>query len=248
MGPVHDKEIRRQLLEIVSEKLIGQQRSVADLLVTADREHAHDLLQILLDVEDPDDLQYAIQVAMENGDAGVRLEAVSLIPLTRLEQYQTILFLALNDLTKSVRSKAIHLLARLTTPSVNRRIIKLIDSARFKDFELDEKEAFSCRGRFDGRRYQLLDGKILSFGSIGDQASGARKALRCHCFGYSTTQSCPSSIRERNQATLQVSARCGSGDVGDSAHRLLARRPNEAALRPLFLWSPHIKDRGASNG
>ena len=48
---------------------------------------------------------------MENGDAGVRLEAVSLIPLTRLEQYQTILFLALNDLTKSVRSKAIHLLA-----------------------------------------------------------------------------------------------------------------------------------------
>ena len=52
----------------MSEKLIGQQRAIADLLATADREHAHDLLQILLDVEDPDDLQYAIQVAMENGD------------------------------------------------------------------------------------------------------------------------------------------------------------------------------------
>ena len=114
---------------------------------------------------------------MENGDAGVRLEAVSLIPLTRLEQYQTILFLALNDLTKSVRSKAIHLLARLTTPSVNRRIIKLIDSARFKDFELDEKRRFHAAAALTGGDITDCMEKISASGLLGTKQAEQER----HC-------------------------------------------------------------------
>ena len=166
-GSVHDRAVRTQLLDIVSEKIIGQQRFVADLLRDADREHAHDLLQILVSVEDPDDLYYAIQVAMENGDAAVRLEAVSLIPLSRLEQYQPILFLALNDFTKSVRSKAIHLLARLATPLVTRRILALIESDRFKAFELDEKRRFHAAAALTGADVSYWTDKFSTSGLLG---------------------------------------------------------------------------------
>ncbi len=160
-------DLRTRLLELVKDKLSTQERAVADLIATADKRGAHQLLDVLKTVIDPDDLAYAIGVAMKNPDPAVRLEGLSHIPTRDLERYQRILVNALSDGTKMVRSKSIHLLARIRKSIIAEQIQLRIDAPEFSDFEVDEKRRFYAASALTGgdpRRWfeQLNSNKLLA--------------------------------------------------------------------------------------
>jgi hypothetical protein len=139
---VEDSETRNQLLELVKAKLSTQERPVADLLKEVDKRGSHQLLEVLKTVIDPDDFAYAVGIAMDNHDPSVRLEALGMIPTRDLERYQRILVSALADRAKMVRSKAVHLVARIRKPLISESIQRRIDSPEFQGYELDEKRRF----------------------------------------------------------------------------------------------------------
>ncbi|MEE2788699.1 MAG: hypothetical protein VX589_15280 [Myxococcota bacterium] len=174
---IKDRTIRDQLLEIVASRIAGQHAAVSALLVDCDRESAHDLLQILTTVEDPDDIFNAIQRALENPEPKVRLEAMSAIPITDLNRFKSILFRALGDLTKSVRSKAIHLLARLSSSQVAERIITTIESDNFREYDLDEKRRFHAAAALCGHDVEYWQQRFSTSGLISSKQAEADR----HC-------------------------------------------------------------------
>ncbi len=139
---IEEPEKRTMLLDLVKAKLSTQERAVADLLRDAQKRGAHDLFELLKMVIDPDDFAYAIETAMANNDPSVRLEALSNIPLRKLERFQRTLVATLSDRSKMVRSKAIHLVARIRKPIISEQIQQRIDSADFQSYEIDEKRRY----------------------------------------------------------------------------------------------------------
>ena len=150
-GRVEDTETRGLLWGLVANKLSGQERAVAELLATADRQHSHEILKLLKQSVDPDELKFAIETALRNHDASVRLEALTNIPMQYIERFSTILTRALKDRSKSVRSRVLHLLARFKTGGIHSRIVASIDGKEFADYELDEKRRFYAAAALTGQ-------------------------------------------------------------------------------------------------
>ncbi|MEE2757373.1 MAG: hypothetical protein VYA30_11985 [Myxococcota bacterium] len=149
-GRIDDPATRELLWQLVSEKLSGQERSIADLLRDANRQHAHEIFRLLKKAADPDELKYAIEVALGNPDPSVRLEALTNLPTKRVDVYHKPLIRMLTDKAKPIRSRALHLLARCQKQSVHERIVACINQKEFGDFELDEKRRFFAAAALTG--------------------------------------------------------------------------------------------------
>jgi hypothetical protein len=149
-GRIEDQETRALLWGLVEHKISGQEHPVADLLADADRQHAHEILKLFKRVLDPDDLKYAIDVGFKNLDPTVRLEALSNLPLADVERYQATLLRGVKDKSKSVRSRVLHMLARLRKKTVHERIVGSMDSKAFADYDLDEKRRFYAAAALTG--------------------------------------------------------------------------------------------------
>jgi hypothetical protein len=150
-GRVAQPETRGLLWGLVADKLSGQERAVAELLATADRQHSHEILNLLKQTVDPDELKFAIETALRNTDSSVRLEALTNIPIQSIERFQNILTRSLKDRSKSVRSRVLHLLARVKTDGVHNRILACIDGREFTEYELDEKRRFYAAAALTGQ-------------------------------------------------------------------------------------------------
>ncbi|MCA9539435.1 MAG: HEAT repeat domain-containing protein, partial [Myxococcales bacterium] len=149
-GVVGTAEARAHLLALVAHRLPGHERAVAELLREVSPALAHDLVRILAPRVERTVVPFMVRAAMGNPDPTVRLEGLSLLPLDQLERHLTLLFPALHDPAKAVRSKAIHLIARVQSPDVHRRILQSIDDKAFTDFELDEKRRYFAAAALTG--------------------------------------------------------------------------------------------------
>tara|TARA_A100001015_G_C15043832_1_gene741893 strand:- start:2583 stop:4478 length:1896 start_codon:yes stop_codon:yes gene_type:complete len=149
-GRIHDQETRALLWELVESKLSGQEQTVAELLADADRQHAHEILRLLKRVVDPEDLKHAIETALNNLDPKVRLEALTSLPVKAVDRYQSSLLRIVHDPAKSVRSRVLHLLARLRSTAVFERLASAIESKEFAEYELDEKRRFYAAAALAG--------------------------------------------------------------------------------------------------
>ena len=184
-GRIQDPETRSLLWGLVVEKLSGQERAVAALLTDADRQHAHELFQVLKRVVDPDELKFAIETALSNLDPSVRLEALTNLPPKQTANYQALLIRALNDGTKSVRSRALHLLARLRKPGVNESIVARIESKDFSAYELDEKRRFCAAAALTGNQPEYWAGQFKSHTLIATKAQEAERHCAAVALGIS---------------------------------------------------------------
>lgn len=143
-------DVRQALYDLVREKLPGQEREVSLLLGTANRGLAQELLRMLAKLDSATHLGYAVHQAMKNMDGAVRLQALTVLPQGELQRHQDLLFSALSDSEKGVRSKAIHLLARVRTPQTHTRIMESLESKAFATYELDEKRRYYTAAALTG--------------------------------------------------------------------------------------------------
>jgi len=140
---------------VVGEKMRGQERGIADLLRTVDSNFAHSLFKLFHRHGEREAMSYAIMVAMKNPDQAVRFEALTALSKEDVDRYLGVLFNALNDKAKSVRSKAIHILARIPRPDVHERIRKTIQDKQFGQYDLDEKRRYFAACALTGEAPEL---------------------------------------------------------------------------------------------
>ena len=171
-GRIEDAETRSLLWGLVAEKLSGQERAVAELLKSANRQHAHEIFQLFKRVIDPDDLKFAIETALNNHDPTHRN-----LPLDQVESFQSTLIMGLDDRAKSVRSRTLHLLARMRKKSVHESIIKSMEKKEFAAYELDEKRRFSAAAALTGGNVDVWVNQFNSNTLISTKGQEAER----HC-------------------------------------------------------------------
>lgn len=165
-GKVQVPEHRQALFELLPHFLPGHERAVAELLRQVDQAHAHELFRVLKAVAEPQHVIAAIRIAMSNPDANVRLEALSSLPNNEVTRHLELLYRCLRDAAKPVRSKAIHLLARIPTPEVHARILNAIQQKEFQDLELDEKRRYFAAAALTGNPNEQFLEHLRSGGLI----------------------------------------------------------------------------------
>lgn len=176
-GVVQATEAREHLFGLVARMLPGHERAVGALLAGVGAGHAHTLLRLLSTVGDRAHLPATVRHAMSNPEPKVRFEGLSVLPLDAGEHVLELLFSALDDPARMVRSKAIHLLARVRTPAVHARILATIDRKGFADFALDEKRRYFAAAALTGEAH---DRWIQIYESGGLIRSKAQDEAR-HC-------------------------------------------------------------------
>ncbi|MGC6416075.1 MAG: hypothetical protein ACON3Z_03090 [Bradymonadia bacterium] len=149
-GRLSDQDTRALLWALVAEKINGQEHAVADLLSSAGRQHAHELFALLKSHTNTEELKYAIEVALDNPDPKVRLEALTNLPSQDIENYQSMLRKMLSDGSKPVRSRALHLLARCRSDELHKHILSQIADKEFAKYGLDEKRRFFATAALTG--------------------------------------------------------------------------------------------------
>jgi len=159
-------DVRQQIFDLVREKIPGHEREVSLLLGTANRGLAQELLRILSKLGSATQLGYAVHQAMRNVDGAVRLQALTVLPQGELQRHQELLFNALQDTEKGVRSKAIHLLARVRTPQTHERIMESIRGKVFTEYELDEKRRYYTAAALTGDASPFLFEKFNASGGL----------------------------------------------------------------------------------
>ncbi|MSP72401.1 MAG: hypothetical protein EXR76_09530 [Myxococcales bacterium] len=140
-GRLSPGEKRNAVFDYLAEIIGGSIREVGRLLQNCNAPHAHDLIRILRSIDHPDVVS-AINAALQNHDAAVRLEALSNLPADRLNAYLPQLLNASKDRAKIIRNKALHMLARLATPQVHLHLMQRVREKDFIQVELDEKRRF----------------------------------------------------------------------------------------------------------
>lgn len=148
-GRIRHAQRRQAILEVVPHRMKGHEAAIAKLLTKVDQAHAHDLFRILNKAE-PKIVFAAIQAGLHNDDDGVRFEALSALQPEMVQRSMSLLFRALEDSSKNVRSKAIHLVARVAHPDVHKRILQRIDDRDFQNYELDEKRRYYAAAALTG--------------------------------------------------------------------------------------------------
>ena len=172
-------DFQERILELVTERFDGIERSVADVLRTAEPAFAHHLLSIFIKHGKREATTYAIRVSMKNANPEVRFEALSRIGEDEFELFSGLLLTALEDSSKSVRSKAIHLLARLPRPDVHRRIVACISNKAFQQYELDEKRRYYAAASLTGNANELWIKQFTATTLLGRALPGQEDARHC---------------------------------------------------------------------
>lgn len=175
-GVVRVDETRAALYRLTGRMLPGHERPVIDLLRAVEPAHAHALVR-LLTAGDPKLRPSIARAAMANPEPKVRFEGLSVLPLVDEPQVLDLMFAALDDPARMVRSKAIHLIARITRPEVHRRVLACIDQKRFADFDLAEKRRYFAAAALTG---DPRDRCVELFESGGLIRSRGQDELR-HC-------------------------------------------------------------------
>ncbi len=148
-GRVAAEGPRGVLYGLVARMLAGHEREIAELLRRVEAAHAHDLLRLLA-AGDPKHLPYAARAALHNPDPRVRFEGLSALPIEDTPQTLELMFQALEDPARTVRSKAIHLIARVRRPEVHARVMAAIDKKSFAEFDLAEKRRYFAAAALTG--------------------------------------------------------------------------------------------------
>ncbi len=142
--------VRQTLFAQLPSLISGREGHVAHLLAEAEANYAHVLLKAIGQAGNDDARGRAAEYAMKNPDDSVRFEGLSVLQggdvLTHLE----LLFSALEDDTKKVRSKAIHILARIRSPQVHERLMGQIQEKGFAHYALDEKRRYYAAAALSG--------------------------------------------------------------------------------------------------
>lgn len=175
-GLVRADEARDALYRLTARMLPGNERPVIDLLREVQPEHGHMLIR-LLTRGDPKLRPSIARAAMANGEPKVRFEGLSVLPLVDDTQVLDLMFTALDDPARMVRSKAIHLIARVARPEVHRRVLACIDKKGFADFDLAEKRRYFAAAALTGDPRERCVGLFESGGLI---RSRGQDELR-HC-------------------------------------------------------------------
>lgn len=186
-GRVRDEAASVELYRLVAAMLPGHERPVAELLRAVDAPHAHELLRILTAVGDPRALPAAARFALQNDDARVRFEGLAALPIEDNPQVLELLFQALEDPARTVRSKAIHLIARVRRPEVHARVMAALDRKGFADFDLAEKRRYFAAAALTGdpqaRFAEIFDGGGLIRSRAQDElrhCAAVALAVRLH--------------------------------------------------------------------
>lgn len=186
-GRVRSEAASAELYRLVAAMLPGHERPVAELLRTVDAAHAHELLRILAAVGDPRTLPAAARAALHNEDARVRFEGLSALPIEDNPQVLELLFQALDDPARTVRSKAIHLIARVRRPEVHQRVMAALERKGFADFDLAEKRRYFAAAALTGdpqaRFVEIFDGGGLLRSRAQDElrhCAAVALAVRLH--------------------------------------------------------------------
>lgn len=175
-GRVAAEETRDALYRLTARMLPGHERPVIDLLREVDPEHAHMLIRLL--TARGDTLRPHIgRAAMANPEPKVRFEGLSVLPLVDDGPVLDLMFTALDDPARMVRSKAIHVIARVTRPEVHRRVLACIDKKGFADFDLAEKRRYFAAAALTGDPRERC---VALFESGGLIRSRGQDELR-HC-------------------------------------------------------------------
>ena len=141
-GQLEIPERKEAMLAILPGIIQGGEQAVARLLKEVDQQFAHQLFKLLRSSKDAHVLSITIYSALKNPEPGVRFESLSTLPLKMATQNLKPLLQALQDPAKLVRSKAIHILARIRSPEVHEHIMQAIKQKSFARRELDEKRRY----------------------------------------------------------------------------------------------------------
>lgn len=176
-GRVRSEAASAELYRLVAHMMPGNERPIGELLRSVEAAHAHELLRLLTTVGDPRALPAAARAALHNEDARVRFEGLSALPVEDTPQLLELLFTALEDPARTVRSKAIHLIARVRRPEVHQRVMAALDRKGFADFDLAEKRRYFAAAALTGDPQARF---VEIFDSGGLLRSRAQDELR-HC-------------------------------------------------------------------
>ncbi len=150
VGSVAVEENRNRLLEKLPLIIRGQERAVARLIKDAEPAHAHELFKVLKKVAGRDDLLLGVRAALQSRNGDVRFEGLSNLGPEEIPAALDLLYRALADGEKKVRSKALHLLARVRTPAVHQHILDAIGGKAFASYAIDEKRRYFAAAALTG--------------------------------------------------------------------------------------------------
>jgi hypothetical protein len=166
VGRILNPEHRAALFAQLPALIRGQASAVAHLLTDADPAHAHAILAAIHAQRDPDAFRVAVRCAMESPEAGVRFEALAMLQPQDVGGLFEPLFAALEDDAKKVRSKALHLLARVRNVTVHERFMAAIDQKGFEHFDLDEKRRYFVAAALSGDANAYLLEKLTAHSGL----------------------------------------------------------------------------------
>lgn len=228
-GRVTVPDRRQAVFELLPELIPGQMKEIARILQSCDAAHAHDLIRVLRGLEGVDIL-VAINGALTNPDAGVRLEALSNLPVEKLHVYLQHILNALKDKSKVVRGKAVHLLARMPSPQVHSHLVQRIRDKDFAECDLDEKRRFFAAAALTGNPtewfMELLEERTFL------QRKGSEEMRACAAVGLALRMHGPAvPIFEREKARKLQSDVVRESCQWASHH---VRLPREERTRQLY--------------
>lgn len=156
--------------------------AVAPLLAEADAPTAHALLAALKAKDDPEVLHVALAAGMQNSEPKVRLECLTSFGATEIMALREVLFAALKDPAKTVRSRALQALARVHDPQVHGRIMQLIDGKALDKHTLDEKRRYFVAAALTGDPSARF-ATMLGHGGLLTRTRGHEEARHCAAIG-----------------------------------------------------------------
>jgi hypothetical protein len=156
--------------------------AVAPLLSEVDGQIAHDLLTALKTKDDPEVFQIALVAGMKNTEPKVRLECLSSFGPQQILALRDVLFTALKDPAKTVRSRALQALARVRDPQVHARFMELIGSKALDKHALDEKRRYYVAAALTGDPSARF-AAMLGHGGLLNRTRGHEEARHCAAIG-----------------------------------------------------------------
>jgi hypothetical protein len=242
-GLVTIPERRAAVFELLPEIIPGQLKEIARILQSCDATHAHDLIRVLRSLEGVDILT-AINGALNNPDAAVRLEALGNLPPDKLHLYLQYILNALKDKSKVVRGKAVHLLARMPSPQVHGHLLQRIRDKDFAEVDLDEKRRFFAAASLTGKPDGVVHGAARRAQLPAAQGGRGDARVRGHRPRAADARAGGAGLRAREVAQVAVGRRARVGAVGHSARATAARGAHAAALRHPVQGHAHLRQTG----
>lgn len=222
LGQIRVDENRAALVAHLPRLIAGPKIAlgVARLLNEVDAQSAHDLLAVIRSKQDAMALQAALRAGMSNQEPKVRLECLAIFGPQEILQFRELLFRALNDSAKVIRSRALQALARVRDTDVHAHVMQCIEAKGFASYDIDEKRRYFVTAALTGdptARFAEILGhsSLLSRGRAHEEARHcAAVALAVRLHGESR-QLFEKEIGRRLKSEIVVEAcRWGLGHLG----------------------------------